>query len=133
MASNENLDVESLKARIDEQANLVRKLKSTPNPNKVRYENSLNNLFSIFLSKDEVTAAVQQLLKLKEEYKTLTGQDVPSSGAAPVRKEKEKKPAAAAAATKKNENEQASAGTGATDSKKQTKSVLKQKKLIISK
>jgi hypothetical protein len=124
MASNENLDVESLKAHIDEQANLVRKLKSTPNPNKVRYENSLNNLFSIFLSKDEVTAAVQQLLKLKEEYKTLTGQDVPSSGAAPVRKEKEKKPAAApatAAGTKKNENEQASAGTGATDSKKQTK------------
>jgi len=52
---------------------------------------------------------------LKEQYKTLTGHDVPSSGAAPARKEKEKKPAA-----KQSENEQAS-GTSHTDLKKQTK------------
>jgi hypothetical protein len=71
--------------------------------------------FFNFLFKDEVTAAVQELLKLKEQYKTLTGQDVPSTGAAPARKEKEKKPAA-----KKPENEQASA-TSHTDLKKQTK------------
>ena len=56
-------------------------------------------------------------MKLKEQYKTLTGQEYQSTGAAP-RKEKEKKPAAAAATTKKNENEQASAGA---DHKKQTK------------
>lgn len=30
MTSNENLDVEHLKSRIDEQANLVRQLKSDP-------------------------------------------------------------------------------------------------------
>ncbi len=85
-------------------------------------------------SKDEVAAAVQELLKLKEQYKTLTGQDVPSSGAAPARKEKEKKPASAAAAaattTKKNENEQASASAGGADPKKQTKWV---KEMIHSK
>lgn len=57
--------------------------------------------------KDEVNGAVQELLKLKEQYKTLTGQDVPSSGAAPARKEKEKKPAAGA--------------TASGDSKKETK------------
>lgn len=35
MSSNENVDIEKLKFRIDEQANLVRKLKSDPNHNKV--------------------------------------------------------------------------------------------------
>jgi hypothetical protein len=35
MASNENIDIEVLKSRIDEQANLVRKLKSDTNNNKV--------------------------------------------------------------------------------------------------
>jgi len=74
------------------------------------------NSFFIFLFKDDVTAAVQELLKLKEQYKTLTGTDVPSSGAAPVRKEKEKKPAA-----KQPETEQASAAAAHTDLKKQTK------------
>jgi hypothetical protein len=52
---------------------------------------------------------------LKEQYKTLTGTDAPSSGAAPARKEKEKKPAA-----KKPENEQASSAAH-TDTKKQTR------------
>jgi hypothetical protein len=35
MSSNENSDIETLKSRIDEQANLVRKLKSDTNNNKV--------------------------------------------------------------------------------------------------
>lgn len=72
--------------------------------------------------KDEVNAAVQELLKLKEQYKTLTGQDVPSSGAAPARKEKEKKPATTTAATaKKPDNEQGAGATASADSKKETK------------
>ncbi|CAF3909894.1 unnamed protein product [Adineta steineri] len=121
MTSNNSSDIENLKSRIDEQGNLVRKLKSDANPNK-----------------DEVTAAVQELLKLKEQYKTLTGSDVPSSGAAPARKEKEKKPAAVvtkqsekekkpAAAAKQSENEQTSA-SGQTDLKKQTKLGIEFKK-----
>ncbi len=114
MSSNENSDIETLKSRIDEQANLVRKLKSDTNNNKVQ-NNNIFILFVYFLFKDDVTAAVQELLKLKEQYKTLTGTDVPSSGAAPVRKEKEKKPAA-----KQPEKEQASAASH-TDLKKQTK------------
>lgn len=73
------------------------------------------------LLKDEVNAAVQELLKLKEQYKTLTGQDVPSSGAAAPRKEKEKKSATPAAAPKKTDNEQAAGATGSGDSKKETK------------
>jgi hypothetical protein len=52
---------------------------------------------------------------LKEQYKTLTGQDAPSTGAAAPRKEKEKKPN-----EKKPEKEQAS-GTSHPDLKKQTK------------
>ncbi len=44
MASNENLDVEALKSRIDEQGNLVRKIKSDPN-RKVCHKNNLNNFF----------------------------------------------------------------------------------------
>jgi hypothetical protein len=53
---------------------------------------------------------------LKEQYKTLTGSDAPSSGAAPVRKEKEKK----LTAVKNPETEHAS-GASQADSKKQTK------------
>jgi hypothetical protein len=45
MTSNENTDIEALKSRIDEQANLVRKLKSDNNTNKVCHENSNNNVF----------------------------------------------------------------------------------------
>lgn len=70
----------------------------------------------IFLVKDEITAAVDVLKSLKEQYKKLTGNDAPSSGAAPARKEKEKKPAS----VKKPETEQAS-GASQTDAKKQTK------------
>lgn len=58
---------------------------------------------------------MQELLKLKEQYKTLTGSDVPSTGGAAPRKEKEKKPAA-----KPAEADHAAA-SGATDLKKQTK------------
>jgi hypothetical protein len=43
MTSNENTDTEALKSRIDDQANLVRKLKSDNNTNKVCHENSYNN------------------------------------------------------------------------------------------
>ena len=35
MSSNENVDAEKLKSRIDVQANLVRQLKGDPNQNKV--------------------------------------------------------------------------------------------------
>ncbi len=49
MASNENLDVEALKSRIDEQGNLVRKIKSDPN-RKVCHKNNLNNFFFFNLS-----------------------------------------------------------------------------------
>jgi hypothetical protein len=76
----------------------------------------LFHLFSYI--KDDVTAAVQELLKLKEQYKTLTGTDAPSSGAAPVRKEKEKK---ISAVVKKPESEHASAASVNPDLKKQTK------------
>jgi hypothetical protein len=41
MASNENTDIESLKSRIEEQGNLVRKLKSDTNINKVCHTNIL--------------------------------------------------------------------------------------------
>jgi hypothetical protein len=54
-------------------------------------------------------------LKLKEEYKKLTGTDAPSTGAAPARKEKEKKPAAKAAESDK------AAAASSGDGKKQTK------------
>ena len=64
---------------------------------------------------DEVKAAVDLLLKLKEEYKTLTGQD-PTTSAAP-RKEKEKKPAA----KKEEAVAQSTANAGHGDSKKETK------------
>ncbi|CAF2042582.1 unnamed protein product [Rotaria magnacalcarata] len=71
--------------------------------------------------KEEVTAAIDQLLKLKEQYKTLTGADITPSGGAPARKEKEKKPPAEKKTTeKKHENEQ-NAGAAGTDSKKLTK------------
>lgn len=70
-----------------------------------------------YLFKEEVQAAVDQLLKLKGEYKKLTGTDyVPASGAT-ARVEKEKKPAA-----KKPEHEQNADAAG--DSKKLTKYVL---------
>lgn len=97
-------EAEQLAEKITQQGNKVRDLKqnkSTP--------------------ADEVTAAVQLLLKLKEEYKTLTGQDVPSTGAA--RKEKEKKPAA-----KKDDAHQATANAGQGDSKKETKLGIEVKK-----
>ena len=58
---------------------------------------------------------MQQLLKLKEEYKTLTGTDVPSTGGAPARKEKEKKPAA------KKAEVAPTAASASADAKKQTK------------
>ncbi|CAF2308483.1 unnamed protein product [Rotaria sp. Silwood2] len=105
MTSKENLDSETLKSRIDEQGNLVRDLKSNPNS-----------------SKEEITVAVEQLKKLKEQYKTLTGTDAPSSGTAAPRKEKEKKPAA-----KKSEHEQNSASAH-TDLKKETKLGIEFKK-----
>jgi hypothetical protein len=50
MASNENVDTDALKSRIDKQANLVRQLKSDTNSNKVCHAKMLNNIFSIFLS-----------------------------------------------------------------------------------
>ncbi|CAF0753988.1 unnamed protein product [Rotaria sordida] len=78
--------------------------------------------------KEEITAAVGQLLKLKEEYKTLTGTDVPSSGAASARKEKEKKPAAAAAATAKKPEHEQNSTSAHTDLKKQTKLGIEYKK-----
>lgn len=67
----------------------------------------------------DIDAAVATLLKLKEEYKTLTGTDVPSTGAAPARKEKEKKPAA----TKPTQEQAAAtaAAAASADQKKQTK------------
>ena len=90
---------------------------------RIKYVDQIPVLIVISVSfKDEVTAAVQELLKLKEQYKSLTGTDVPSTGAAPARKEKEKKPAAATAANSAD-NEQA-AGSGSSDMKKQTKYVL---------
>ena len=47
--------------------------------------NIVRDLKTAKASKDEVTAAVQKLLKLKEEYKAATGQDYkpPAGGAAP--------------------------------------------------
>jgi len=66
---------EKLAEKITQQGDKVRELKANKSA-----------------SKEEVTAAVQELLKLKEQYKTLTGQDVSASGgAAPARKEKGKK------------------------------------------
>ena len=64
----------------------------------------------------EIDAAVAELLKLKEEYKKLTGTDAPSSGSGPARKEKEKKPT-----IKSIEHEQAKGGDASSDSKKQTR------------
>jgi hypothetical protein len=56
MTSNENIDIETLKLRIDEQANLVRKLKNDPNQNKVCRTNSFYNLFFlIFYSRKKST------------------------------------------------------------------------------
>ena len=55
------------------------------------------------------------LLKLKEDFKKLTGADAPASGGATARKKEEKKPA-----VKKVEQEHATGG-GHTDGKKQTK------------
>lgn len=48
MASNENIDAEALKSRVDEQANLVRKLKSDSSSNKVGHKNIVfnNNSFN---------------------------------------------------------------------------------------
>ncbi|CAF4735234.1 unnamed protein product, partial [Rotaria magnacalcarata] len=58
-SNGNNIDVETLKSRIEEQANFVRNLKTDTHS-----------------SKEEVTAAIDQLLKLKEQYKTLTGADI---------------------------------------------------------
>jgi len=89
---------EKLAEKITQQGDKVRELKANKS-----------------VSKEEVTAAVEVLKTLKEQYKTLTGTDAPSSGAAPARKEKEKKPAVI-----KTDHEQAS-GASHADLKKQTK------------
>lgn len=125
MTSNVNIEAETLKTHIDEQANLVRQLKSNSTSTKVCHKKAiiaLINMIVYFLSffKEEITAAVEGLLKLKEQYKALTGNDAPSSGAAPPRKEKEKKPASAPAPVKKAENDHSSSANH-TDVKKETK------------
>ena len=63
---------------------------------------------------------------LKEQFKTLTGTDAPSSGAAPARKEKEKKPAAVVKEPKNEPTTTASSG----GVKKQTKYIKSYQEII---
>lgn len=51
MTSNENVDIEALKTRIDEQGNLVRSIKSKPNSSKVCFWNSkvVYFMFKLFI------------------------------------------------------------------------------------
>merc|ERR1712176_18876 len=64
-AGGSSSDGDKILEAIHEQGNVVRQLKSKKAP------------------KDEVTAAVQLLLKYKADYKALTGKDAPPGGKAP--------------------------------------------------
>ncbi len=87
---------EALLGEIEAQGGVVRKLKEDKSP------------------EDEVKAAVDKLLKLKLDYKTLTGQDPPSGGGG-RRPKKEK-----AAIAKENKQQQQQQQNGG-DGKKQTR------------
>ncbi|CAF0785356.1 unnamed protein product [Didymodactylos carnosus] len=84
-SAGNNSEADTLKTRIDEQGDSVRKLKS----DKASKFSIVLEL--IFLLKDDIDQAVKVLLDLKAQYKTLTGTDLAPAPAA--KKEKEKKPA----------------------------------------
>uniref|UniRef100_A0A673WHR8 Bifunctional glutamate/proline--tRNA ligase n=1 Tax=Salmo trutta TaxID=8032 RepID=A0A673WHR8_SALTR len=96
--------------RVTEQGDTVRKLKSEKSA-KVRKTSSRDVMFYLS-TKDQVDAAVKQLLDLKAEYKQATGQDY-KPGTAPVSDKNRK--------DRENKSEKQGGGSGGGGGKKQPK------------
>lgn len=62
--------------------------------------NAIREMKSAKAAKDEIDAKVKELLSLKEEYKTLTGEPFPAPGKGPSKKDKKKKESPAPSSAK---------------------------------